>query len=111
MLLWLLASSKSAWTDRWAEGFLYVFLAQGLWNQTKLGSGLALPLTDDVTTGTDLNLPMSVSFWWKKQNEDGSLRGTLRITQHRELHAPWTEPAGGPMSSFLMNIAGGGGIS
>jgi len=55
--------------DGWMDGqmggriyvCIYVLLAQGLWNQTKPGSGLALPLTSNVTTGTVLKLPVSVS--------------------------------------------------
>lgn len=58
-------STSKIWMDGQTGGrisvCIYVLLAQGLWNQTKLGSGLALPLTSKVITGMVLKLPMSVS--------------------------------------------------
>lgn len=57
-------STIKIWMNRQMGGRIYVRiyvrLAQGLWNQTKLGSGLPLP-TGNMTTGTVLKLPMPVS--------------------------------------------------
>lgn len=58
-------STIKIWMDRQTGGRIYVriyvLLAHGLWNQTKLGSGLPLPPTGNMSTGTVLKLPMPVS--------------------------------------------------
>lgn len=59
MILWFSAHTKSRWMDEWTDRFTYVFSAQGVCNQTKLGSSLGLPPPSNVTTqGSLISHPM-----------------------------------------------------